>query len=161
QAEALLGIKIGDDLFGSFDDMFVSYSSPADGPLGLGSVYLFKVKDEKKLGEALDGLFRSIPPFPGAEVSYKKSSYHGGDLMELKLKTDQGEFALANMTIHKGWFMLASYPQSVYGFILRGNGTLPSWKASAKLTKSLGEFPKEFTAISVSDPRPTVQTVLS
>ncbi len=161
QVEALLGVKFGEDLFGSFGDMFVTYSSPSEGPLGLGGVYLFKVKDEKKLSETLEGLFRSIPPIPGAEVSYKKRNYRGGDFMELKLKTDQGEFALATMTIHKGWFMLANYPQSIYGFILRSNGELPTWKADAKLTKALTAFPKEFTAISVSDPRPTVQGLLS
>jgi hypothetical protein len=161
QVEALVGIKFGEDLFGSFGDMFVTYSSPAEGPLGLGSVYLFKVKEEKKLGDALDGLFKAVPPFPGVEVVYKKRPYRGGDVLELKIKTEQAEFPVANMTIHKGWFLFASYPQSVYGFILRSNKELPTWKADAKLTKALANFPKEFTAISVSDPRPTVQAVLS
>jgi hypothetical protein len=161
QVEALLGIKFGEDLFGSFSDMFVSYSSSSEGPLGLGGVYLFKVKDEKKLGETLEGLFKAIPPFPGAEVSFQKRPYRGGEVLELKIKTDQGEYPIAAMTIHKGWFLFASYPQSAYGFILRSNGTLPTWKADAKLTKALAALPKEFTAISVSDPRPTVQAVLS
>jgi hypothetical protein len=57
--------------------------------------------------------------------------------------------------------MFTNYPQSAYGFILRSNGELPVWKADAKLTKALAAFPKEFTAISISDPRPTVKTVLS
>lgn len=161
QVEALLGIKFGEDLFGSFGDMFVSYSSPSEGPLGLGSVYLFKVKDEKKLGETLEGLFKAIPPVPFFEVLYQKRAYRGGNVLELKLKTQQGEFPIANMTIHKGWFMFASYPQSVYGFILRSNGELKSWKASKNLTKALEAFPKEFTAISISDPRPTVRALLS
>src|SRR5262249_18386150 len=68
---------------------------------------------------------------------------------------------IANMTIHKGWFVLGSYPQSVYGFILRSNGELPTWKMDADVTKALTPFPKEFTAISISDPRPTVQGVLA
>jgi hypothetical protein len=161
QVEAILGVKFGEDLFGSFDDMFVSYSSPSEGPLGLGSVYLFKVKDEKKLGGTLENLFKAIPPLPGVEVIYNKRPYRGGDVLELKVKTDQGDFPIANMTIHKGWFMLANYPQSVYGFILRSNKDLPTWKADAKLTKALAEFPKEFTSLSVSDPRPTVQALLS
>lgn len=161
QVEGLLGVKFGEDLFGSFGDMFVSYSSPAEGPLGLGGVYLFKVKDEKKLAETLESLFKSIPPLPGVDVLYKKRPYRGGDVMELKVKTEAGEFPIAAMTIHKSWFMLANYPQSVYGFILRSNGELPTWKADAKLTKALAAFPKEFTAIAVSDPRPTAQGVLS
>jgi hypothetical protein len=161
QVEALLGVKFGEDLFGSFGDMYVSYSSPAEGPLGLGGVYLFKVKDEKKLADTLEGLFKAIPPVPFFEVLYQKRAYRGGHVLELKLKTQQGEFPVANMTIHKGWFMLANYPQSVYGFILRNNGDLKTWKASANLTKALAAFPQEFTAIAVSDPRPTVRTLLS
>lgn len=161
QVEGLLGVKFGEDLFGSFGDMFVSYSSPAEGPLGLGGVYLFKVKDDKKLGDTLESLFKAIPPLPGVDILYKKRPYRGADVMELKVKTEQGEFPVAAMTIHKGWFLLANYPQSVYGFILRSKGDLPAWKADVKLTKALAAFPKEFTAISVSDPRPTVQGLLA
>ncbi len=164
QVEAVLGVKFGEDLFGTFDDLFVTYSSPAEGPFGLGSVYLFKVKDEKKLRTTLDGLFKSIPgaiPFVPIEILYKKRDYRGGEIMELKVKSPQGEFSIANMTIHKGWFMLANYPQSLYGFILRSKGDLPIYKMDDKLTKALSAFPKEFTAISVSDPRPTVTAVLA
>ncbi len=161
QVEALLGVKFGEDLFGSFGDMYVSYSSPAEGPLGLGGVYLFKVKDEKKLADTLEALFKSIPPVPFFEVLYQKRAYRGGNVLELKLKTQQGEFPVVNMTIHKGWFMLANYPQAIYGFILRSNGELKTWKASKNLTKALEAFPQEFTAIAVSDPRPTMQALLS
>ncbi len=76
QVEAVLGVKFGEDLFGTFDDLFVTYSSPAEGPFGLGSVYLFKLKDEKKLRTTLDGLFKSIPgaiPFVPIEILYKKA----------------------------------------------------------------------------------------
>ncbi len=161
QIEGLLGIKFGEDLFGSFGDMSVSYSSPSEGPGIFSGAYLFKVKDEKKLADSLDGIFKAIPPFPFIEVIYQKRAYRGGEIMELKIKTPQGEFPVGNMAIHKGWFMFASYPQSIYGFILRSNGELPVWKASPELTKALADFPKEFTAIAVSDPRPTVEGFLS
>ncbi|MCS7047260.1 MAG: hypothetical protein NZO58_12955, partial [Gemmataceae bacterium] len=63
--------------------------------------------------------------------------------------------------IHKGWLAIASYPQGLYGFILRSNGELPSWQPNAEVTKALAAFPKEFTSITISDPRPTIKTVLS
>jgi len=164
QAEALVGIKFGEDLFGSFGDMFVSYGSPSEGPFGLSGAYVFKVKEEKKLGDSLEGLFKGIAafiPVPGIELNYKKRAYRGGEIMDVKLKAFGSEYPIANMTIHKGWFVLGSYPQSVYGFILRSNGELPTWKMDADVTKALTPFPKEFTAISISDPRPTVQGVLA
>jgi hypothetical protein len=164
QVEGFVGVKFGEDLFGNFDDLFVTYSSPAEGPFGLGSVYLFKVKDEKKLRTTLDGLFKAIPgaiPFVPVEILYKKRDYRGGEIMELSIKSPQGQFSLANMTIHKGWFMMANYPQSLYGFILRTKGDLPTYKMDDKLTKALAALPKDYTALSVSDPRPGVTAFLS
>jgi hypothetical protein len=161
QIEALVGVKFGEDLFGCFDNTFVTYSSPAEGPFGLGSAYLFKVKDEKKLADTLDSLFKSIPPIPFVEIVYKKRAYHGGEIMELRLKSNQGEYPNAVLSVHKGWFLYAGLPQAAYGFILRSNNELPSWKADQKLSKALTNFPKEFTGISISDPRPSVQMLLS
>ncbi|MCI0741142.1 MAG: hypothetical protein L0Y72_19020 [Gemmataceae bacterium] len=159
QVEAILGVKLGDDLFGSFGDMSVSYTSGSEGLLS--GVYLFKVNDEKKLTSAIDSLFAAIPPLPALEINLKKRDFHGGKLMELVLKTDQGDYSAGAMTIHKGWFMLGGLPQSVYGYLLRSKGELPTWKANAEVQKALAAFPKEFTAISVSDPRPAVQFFLS
>ena len=160
QFEGILGVKLGDDLFGSFDNMMVTYNSPSEGPLGLGSVYLFKVKDEKKLRESLGSLLKAIPNVPGLNAEIKQRTYQGVEISELHLN-NPGNFNIPCFAIHKGWFVFASYPQSIYGYVLRTKGDLPTWKADAKLTAALGAFPKEFTGISVTDPRPTVRLVLS
>lgn len=161
QFEAIIGVKFGDDLFGSFGDMFVSYSAASEGPLGLGRVYVFKVNHEKKLRDVLESLFRNIPPIPGAEIGFRKKDYRGGEIMQVTFKNEQGEYPLISMTIHKGWFALSSYPQPLYGFVLRAKGDLPSWKADENLNKALAAFPKEFVSIGVSDPRPALQFLLS
>jgi hypothetical protein len=160
QLEGILGVKLGDDLFGSFDDMMVRYSSSSDGPPLLGGVYLFKVKHEKKLRDSLDSLIRAIPQIPNVPVEMKKRSYHGVDVHVVQIQAP-GSINAISFAVHKGWFVLGNYPQGVYGYILRANGELPTWKADAKLTKALEAFPKEFTGIKIQDPRPTVQTVFS
>lgn len=160
QIEGILGVRLGDDLFGSFDDMFVGYSSPSEGPLGLGGVYMLKVKNEKKLRDALESLIKAIPNIPGANIEMKKRDYHGVEVSQLILNTP-GNFQAPSFAIHKGWFVFSQFPQPIYGFILRNNGELPTWKADAKLMKALEAFPREFSSISVSDPRPTVKFVLS
>ena len=162
QFEGILGVKLGDDLFGSFDDMTVGYSTPSEGPLGLGGVYLLKVKNDQKLSSALEALGRAIPnlPIPGANFEFKKRTYHGVEINELHLNTP-GNFNVPCYAVHKGWLVFSSYPQSIYGYILRSKGELPTWKADAKLTEALKAFPKDFTSISVSDPRPTVKFVFS
>ncbi|MCI0682192.1 MAG: hypothetical protein L0Y71_08815 [Gemmataceae bacterium] len=160
QFEGILGVRLGEDLFGSFDDMTVTYSAPSEGLPVLGGVYLLKVKNEKKLRDALDSLIRAIPNIPGANIEMKKRDYHGVEINELHLN-NPGNFNVPCFCIHKGWFALANYPQSLYGYILRAKGELPTWKADPKLAKALQAFPSEFTSISVSDPRPTVQFLFS
>ncbi len=160
QAEGVVGVKIGEDLFGSFDDMMVGYNSPSEGPLGLGGVYLLKVKNEKKLRSALDALIKAIPNLPGVNLELKKRDYHGVEISELHLN-NPGNFNIPCFAIHKGWLVIANYPQSIYGYVLRAKGELPTWKADAKLNQALAAFPKEFSSISVSDPRPTVRFVFS
>src|SRR5262245_2924712 len=123
QLEGILGVKLGDDVFGSFDDMTVSYSTPSEGPLGLGGVYLFKVKNDQKLNSALEALGRAIPnlPIPAANFEFKKRTYHGVEINELHLNTP-GNFNVPCYAVHKGWLVFSSYPQSIYGYILRSKG---------------------------------------
>lgn len=161
QVEALIGIKLGDDLFHNFGDLFVSYSSPAEGPLGLGGLYVFKLKDADKVAGTLESLFKSIPALPGAEITLKKTKYHGGEIMEVRVNTGQGEISGITFGVHKGWLLLGNFPQPIQGFILRSKGELPTWKASADVTKALAAFPKEFTSIAISDPRAGVKFFLS
>lgn len=160
QIEGVIGVKLGEDIFGNFEGLSVSYSTATEGPLGLGAVSLFKVKNEKKLQEAIEALAKNIPAFPGAEVSLSKKDYRGVPIFQVMLKT-QAELPVLTYTIHKGWFAMANYPQPLYGYILRSKGDLPAWKASAELTKALEAFPKEFTAVSMSDPRPGVEFLFS
>jgi hypothetical protein len=160
QVEGFLGVKLGEDLFGSFGDMWVAYNSPSEGPPLLGKVYLFKLKDENKLRDSLGKLIGVIPQLPGVPVEMKKRTYHGVEVSTLQVNVP-GQISALSFATHKGWFVVGNYPQGVYGYILRANGALPAWKASPELTKALAAFPKEFTSVSVTDPRPIVRTVLS
>ena len=161
QIEGIVGIKFGEELFGAFDGMSVRYSSGSEGLLGFGSVLMLKVKDEKKLLGALDTLFKGIPALPGIEIDFTKKDYRGVGIHHLAFKANGAEASLAYFTVHKGWFLYSSTPQPLYGFVLRSKGELDAWKADAKLLKQLEAFPKDFTGISVSDPRPGLQFLLA
>jgi len=160
QMEGVIGVKLGDDLFGAFDGLAVTYNAPSDGPLGLGAVTMLKVNNEKKLQNAIESLVKNIPAFPGAEFSIRTKEYHGVAFHQLIVKTES-EIPVFTFTIHKGWFAMANVPQPLYGYILRTKGELPSWKMSAEVAKRLATFPKNYTGVAVSDPRPSVQFLLS
>ncbi|MBI3411365.1 MAG: hypothetical protein HY040_23815 [Planctomycetes bacterium] len=155
------GINLTDDFFGNFGDMYVSYSSSSEGFLTMGGIYAFKVKDEKKIVGAVESIINAIKNFPGANFDLQKTKYHGGEIMELKLKADFGDMPVLTLAAHKGWLLLSNLPQPIQGFILRSNGELPAWKASDEVTKALAGFPMDFTSIAISDPRPSVKLLLS
>lgn len=158
--EDIIGVDLKKDLFDSFDDLAVQYSSPSEGLLGLGGATLFKVKDEAKLKKAIKAIAAALPQIPGVESSMKKRTFRGVEILEFHANTP-GSFTVPSFCVYKGYFAYASYPQQVQGYILRVEGILPSWKVDERLTKALAAFPKEFTGISYSDPQPAVQAVIA
>jgi hypothetical protein len=160
-AEQQLGVNFKDDIFGCFGDMTVSYSSPAEGPLGLGATTLVKVKNGRKLTQSIETLVKNIPNIPNLEVNLQKNKYRDAELMNLHLKIDTGftriNVRLGSFGVYNDWFVFSRYPQGVKGFVLRSKGDLPVWKANDELTKIFAKFPKEFTAVEMSDPRSTLQ----
>ena len=159
--EGAVGVDISKDLFENFGDVIVTYNSPSDGFFGTGALVAIQIKDGKKLTATLEKLVKAIPATPGGEVTLKKKAYHGGDILQLTMNGPQFNSHLATVGIYKNWFIYAQYPQPIKGFILRQEGVLPAWAPDESLTKVLKQFPSEFNAIQVSDPRPIVKTVLS
>jgi hypothetical protein len=156
--EALVGVKIRDDLLGSLGDMVVRYNSPADGFLGLGAVTMVQVKDPKKLISSLEAVHKAFPGIPGLEFDLQKRNYRGVDVAEFHLGAS---ITTPTFALHDGWLIYANYPQPIHGYIMRIKGDLPTWKAEPRVAKTLAAFPKEFVAISYSDPRPGVQFMFS
>ncbi|HEV8061206.1 MAG TPA: hypothetical protein VGP68_15100 [Gemmataceae bacterium] len=160
KVDEALAINLRRDLLGSLGDRFITYSSAADGPLTFGQVYVLKVKDPAKLQAALGQALRSIGKLTGVDVSLQKKTYHGVALSEIHVR-QQGFIFVPTFAIQGDYLALSFFPQPVHGFILRSKGELPSWKPGQHVEAALGKLPKEFVAISVSDPRPTLQQVLS
>jgi hypothetical protein len=158
--QGAVGVDINKDIFGTFGDVLVSYNSPSDGFFGTGAVVAIQVKDGKKLIASIDKLVKAIPQNPAGEVSLKRKAYRGGEIIQVQM-SGQANVHLATFGLYKDWFVYSSYPTPIKGFIMRQEGVLPAWKADASLTKVLAQFPSEFNSIQVSDPRPTVQTLLS
>ncbi len=159
QVEALLGVKLRQELLASFGNVAVSYNSPSDGPLGFGSMYLMKVKDEEKLKKSLDSILNVAQTLLIAQVEVKTVKYGKAEIKQVSI-TGQG-FQAPSYTIYNGWFAFASYPQPIRGFIARADGKLPKWTPSKELTTVLSKMPKKFSSISVSKPAPTVRLLFS
>jgi hypothetical protein len=158
--EALLGVDLKADIFDNFGQLYVSYSSPSEGLLGLGAVTAVAVKDGKKLVDALERMSRAAGFVPGLELNWRKQDYKGGKILELSFKFNESSSHITTFGLYRDWFLVAQFPQAIKGFILRGNGELPGWQAEEKLAKLLTQFPKDYNGVSISDPRPTIEGLL-
>jgi hypothetical protein len=155
-----LGLDLRKDLLGALDDQFVGYTSPSEGPLTMGQVLLFKVKEGEKVKASIEQVVKAISRLGAGDIALKKRTYHGVEVREVRVKT-QGFFFVPTYAIHKGWLAIALFPQPVHGFLLRADGAMPGWKPSPKVQALLDEMPKEMVSLSYSDPRPTIKQLLS
>ncbi len=160
QADELLDVDLRNELLGALGDQFVMYSSPADGPLSLGQVFLFQVNDAPKLQAALNKAIKGMGRLTGLDLGINKRDYHGAELREVHVR-QQGFFFMPTYTVHKGWLAVSYFPQPVQGFVQRANGQLPTWSPDERTRQALEKLPKDFISVSVTDPRPTVKQVLS
>lgn len=156
----VLGVNLRNDLLGTLGDMFVSYSSRAEGPMILGQTVLFQVKDAKKLQVALDRAVQGLGKFTGSRMHFKQRMYHGVELRTVHVQ-QPGFIIVPTYAIHKGWLVVGFYPQPVQGYILRATGELATWQPSKQVSATLDKLPKEFTALSVFDPRPATHQLLA
>jgi hypothetical protein len=155
-----LGIDVRKDLLGELGPRFVHYSSPSDGALNFGEVFLFQVKDGAKVKLTLEQAIKGLASATGANLRVKRHKYHGIDVHEVLFK-QQGFFFLPTYAIHDGWLIMSYYPQPVHGYLLRATKELPAWQPPQSVRQSLDKLPKEFIAFSVSDPRPTIRQILT
>jgi hypothetical protein len=159
-ADEALGVDLRKDLLDSLGDKLALYTSPSEGPLSLGQTLLLKVKDAKKLQESLDQAVKGIGKTTGVDVTLTKRTYHGVEMREIHV-AQQGFIFAPSYVIYKDWLVIAPFPQQVQGYILRAKGELTAWKPGPRVKKSLAALPKEFIAISYSDPRPSMKELLS
>lgn len=159
--EALLGVNLKADVFDNLGDVVVTYSAPSEGFLGLGALAALQVKDGPKLVESLEKMTRAAGFVPGLELTWKKQDYRGGQVLLLYLRFGQTTSLVGSFGLYKNWFLSAQFPQPIKGFLLRASGELPSWEADPKLTQVLAQLPGEYTALTIADPRPTMQGLLA
>lgn len=160
QVKLALGVDLRKDLLAHLGDQVVSYSSPAEGLFGLGATTLVKVKDGKKIKETMETMVKNLSTTVGVEMITKKTMYRGVEVSQILVR-QEGFIFVPTYAVHKDWLIVALFPQSVQGAILRLNGEIKGWEPNADLKDSLSKLPKEFTSISIVDPRPGVAQLLS
>jgi hypothetical protein len=158
--DEFLGIDLRKDLLGSLDNQLVQYTSPSEGPINLGQTYLLKVKDQKKLEEALEQAIKGLSKLTNTDVKNKKRTYKGVEVHEIHFG-QQSFPVVPTYAIHDGWLVIGYYPPAVHGYIARAKKEMGVWKPNAQAEAVFKQMPQEFISVSYSDPRPSIRTILS
>ena len=162
-----LGFAFRKDFLGSLDSTAVIYNSLSEGPFFLGQGLAIKVKDAAKLQSCLDRLDKLLRGWLGedSQLGFEKKTYRG---VEMRVLSGPNQWMMPiTYTIHKDWWVLGVYPQSVKGYILRSEGNYSVWKAPALMQEAIalarkdGNPDSRLAAVTVTDPRPSVAVGLS
>jgi hypothetical protein len=156
---AVLGFDLKKDLCDALGHVICIHGDAAAGiPGGFGVGIAISVEKpdvlQKSLKTALDRLQAGIPN--GFTVAEEERS--GRPVWV---------FDIANLPIHpaacldKHWLFIGLTPQAIESALLRVDGKLEKWKPSPADQEALATVPKQFVALSLSDPRPFYTTVVN
>ncbi len=166
EAQDALGIDLQQDLFDALGSTLAIYNAPSEGPLNLGMAAAIKVKDRKKLTKTLETLVNTLPATTGADVRLKKRDYHGATVYSVHIEAPGFPFEPTYTITEDGWLVVGLLPQSVQGFLYRNaDEQRGGWKAPALVRAALKAVQTQkdakVTGLSVHDPRPGVEQILS
>lgn len=160
-ADRELGISIRDDLLASLGSLTCVYGDGNQGLLGFGGAVTVSVENPSRLRAALQNLLGTAQrelQREGAPFQVRSIERRGREVILMEIA--EGAFSPA-LCIDGEWMCIGLDAQSVDAFLLRRDGVLPTWEASAEAEEALAAVPQEFVGISMTDPRPAIRSLMS
>jgi type II secretory pathway pseudopilin PulG len=147
------------DLLGALGHVTCVYSDSYQGMFGMGTATLISLKDreqaERLLGELLDWGRRQ----ENEHVRIQNIVKQGRTLHVLEFP--EAPFLSLTVCLDADWVILGLMPQAVEATLLRLDGRLPVWQPDEQVRQALEELPREFTSLTIVDPRGTYRFLLS
>lgn len=143
-------------------DLFCIYNDPASLPIpvGFGPVLTASVADRQVAEASLRRLFELAKQLPEADnFSIRESEKNGQTFFSLQIQG--GVPVVPTVMVTDKWIVVSIMPSAAQSFNARLAGRLKKWEPTDEVRNALAELPKEFTSISVSDPRPGYQTMMT
>ncbi|MBI4580633.1 MAG: type II secretion system protein GspG [Planctomycetes bacterium] len=149
-AEERMGMKIGDDVLGSFGDTWVAYDEPDNGSLLMtGLTLIADVKPGNRLDEALRQLIVIIAEEADAQeqITVREETYRGQKITYMNFSGWPIPFAPA-WTQYEGRWILAAFPQMVRVALDRMMDKGPSILANEGFQRGFKLMPRDAGSVS-------------
>jgi hypothetical protein len=157
-APTLIGIDPKRDLLDPLGNVVCVYGDTRQGSFGMGVGLVVKVDDPKTLKSTLNGLAGMVAELvPADEMTIRRTKKHGRDIITFEIA---GGVFNPSFVVADDWLAVGLFPQTVEAFLLRIDEKLSVWKPSSSYRDGFAEMPKEFTSLTVSDPRKSYRTIM-
>lgn len=149
------------EILPAFGNVWCIYGDNAALPIPIGAspVLAVSVGNRDKLLNGIDRLVKLAQAEIRNDSFNIRPSWKDGNLYVSIGFT--GMPFVPTILVTEKWLVAGITPGSAQSFVLREKGRLPSWKPDARVAESLAKLPAEFSSISVSDPAPGYQQMLS
>lgn len=155
---AIAGFDPRKELFEPLGDVTCIYTDGQLGLFGTSVVLAQQVKEEKTFSETLTSLIRrATEQTTPRELVVTQTKKHGREITTLQIG---GGVFNPSFAVADGWFVVALIPQHVEAFFLRMDAKLDRWEPNQKHREAFAELPKDFTALTVTNPEAGVKTVM-
>jgi hypothetical protein len=166
-SQALGGVDLKKELLSALGSTLVTYHALSEGPYLCGYGVAVKVKDPQQAAAGMRVLVKAFQAAAGVNepMRFQKRIYRGVELYTLAAGRELP--IPLTYTVHKGWLVIGAFPQAVKGYILRSEGRHKVWQAPPLTAvvldqaKKAGKAGSKLCAVTVTDPRPTVEVVLA
>jgi hypothetical protein len=155
---AVLGFDLKTDLFDNLGHVACIYGDPTSGIPGIGFGIALSVEKPDALQKTLKiALEKLQAAFPNG-VTFAE---------EERLGRPVWVFDLGQLPFHpaaafdKHWLFLGLSPQSIQSALMRVDGKLDRWKPSEADQAALDCVPKQFIALTLADPKPFYEAIVT
>jgi len=159
QLPAMIGFDPQKELLDTLGNVACAYGDPRQGGwFGMSFGLAIQVKDAKTLNSTLNKLLQIAAAEAGpAELTIARTQKQGREIVTFQVG---GGFVNPSYAVDKDWLIIGMLPQTVEAFLMRLDGNLTAWKPTASYDRAFAELPKQFTSITVSDPRKSYRALV-
>ena len=161
QFQEMIGGHPRDVFSAGLGDLFCVYNDPTSMPLpiGIGPVVVASVADREVLETTLRKLSTMAQAEANGEFTIRESEKDDATFFSVQIQG--GVPVVPTIMVTDKWIVGCIMPGAAQSFAARLQGRLKSWQPSEEVENALAAMPKEFASISVSDPRPGYQTMMT
>lgn len=134
------------------------YMDKNQGMFGIGGAILISVKDADHLRDLLGLVFEKVEEESRGDVVFRDVEKHGRTMSMLQIV--EAPVVTPTICVDDDWLIVSIVPQAVESVLMRMDGKLPKWEPSAAHKAALKDLPKEFTSITIIDPKDTYRFLL-